>query len=126
MEEPKNNDVRSGELVPQQVTVNPKFANLARVEFTESWASPAELQQGFWRLAEFFLDLVGTNRVIARYEIGETIDNIRSDYPGLLSISSVWIARTVAWTSEGYFGFHLIWPLDKALEHQEWYKGEAV
>ena len=74
MEEPKNNDVRSGELVPQQVTVNPKFANLARVEFTESWASPAELQQGFWRLAEFFLDLVGTNRVIARYEIGETID----------------------------------------------------
>lgn len=60
------------------------------------------------------------------WEIGETIDTIRSDYRDLPSISSIWIARTVAWKSEGYIGFHLIWPLDKALEHQEWYKHQIV
>jgi len=59
------------------------------------------------------------------WEVGETIDTIRADFPGLMAISSVWIARTVAWESEGYIGFHLIWPLDRALDHQEWYKGQA-
>jgi hypothetical protein len=44
------------------------------------------------------------------WEIGEAIDTMRADFPGLASISSVWIARTVAWESEGYIGFHLIWP----------------
>jgi hypothetical protein len=58
-------------------------------------------------------------------EVGETIDSVRIDFPGLSSVSSIWIARTVAWESEGYIGFHLIWPLDQAIEHQEWYKGEA-
>lgn len=59
------------------------------------------------------------------WEIGEAIDGLRADFPGLETISSVWIARTVAWQSEGYIGFHLIWPLDSALKHQEWYKREA-
>jgi hypothetical protein len=56
------------------------------------------------------------------WEIGETIEELRSEFPNLASVSSVWIANTVAWESEGYLAFHLIWPLDRVVEHQEWYK----
>ena len=31
-------------------------------------------------------------------------------------------ATTVAWESANCIGFHLVWPLTQAIEHQEWYK----
>jgi hypothetical protein len=56
------------------------------------------------------------------WEIGETVEQLGSKFPDLASVSSVWIANTVAWNSEGYLAFHLIWPLDRVVEHQEWYR----
>jgi hypothetical protein len=56
------------------------------------------------------------------WETGEAIDSMQVAFNELSMISSVWIADTVAWESEDYLAFHLIWPLDQALGHQEWYK----
>jgi hypothetical protein len=56
------------------------------------------------------------------WEVGQAIEDLRGQFPDLAAISSIWIARTVAWESENYIGFHLIWPLEEVERHQRWWK----
>lgn len=55
------------------------------------------------------------------WEIGQAIDDVRADFPDIGTVASIWLARTTAWDSENYVGFHLIWPLEQVEGHQEWW-----
>lgn len=56
------------------------------------------------------------------WEIGQTIEDIHADFPAIGAISSIWLAKTTGWETDGYIGFHLIWPLHHVEQHQEWWK----
>jgi hypothetical protein len=75
VEESEDDDVNSGKLITPDVPTDPEFANLARIELTEAWTSSTELNQTFWCLAEFLLDLVGTKRVVARGDYTSVISH---------------------------------------------------
>jgi len=38
------------------------------------------------------------------WEIGQAIDDVRSDFPDIGLISTIWLAKTMVWESEGYAG----------------------
>jgi hypothetical protein len=54
------------------------------------------------------------------WEVGQAIEELRGEFRELATVSSVWVARTVAWERENWVGFHLIWPLDLVERHQDW------
>jgi hypothetical protein len=47
-------------------------------------------------------------------EVGEAIDDLRSDFPDLAAINEVWCACTVAWQTERFRSFLVVWPLGNA------------
>lgn len=101
--------------IPEE-TVEPVLRTALAAKVPKLAATPA---------AERVLLLEMDSPIRREWEIGEMIESIGGDFKGLASVSSVWMARTVARDSIGFIAFHLIWPLDQALEHQEWYKPEA-
>ena len=44
-------------------------------------------------------------------EVGEAIEALRADFPALVTVSQVWCADTVAWKTEGFRTFLVVWPL---------------
>jgi hypothetical protein len=74
------------------------------------------------RANERILVLEMDSPVRGYWEVGQAIEDLRGKFPDVASLSSIWIARTVAWESEGYVGFHLIWPLHRVEQHQEWWR----
>ena len=55
----------------------------------------------------------------SNWEIGQMIDDVKGDFADIAAISGVWLAKTPAWETEGYVGFHLICPLDQVGRYQE-------
>lgn len=60
------------------------------------------------------------------WEIGQAIEAAKFKTFGPTDVSGVWLAKTTAWESEGYIGFHLIWPLDRIVNFQEWRKARRL
>jgi hypothetical protein len=64
VKESQHDNVGSSDLIAEQISPDPEFANFAWIEIAQPRASAGKVEQSFRRLTQFTLDLIGKNRVM--------------------------------------------------------------